>query len=160
MHARSDPGAELLVVEPEQVLQRRQDDDRERAAERDERDREGDLVLVCLDHPVCRGDRRDAADREPGRDEQREVVGDAESPTRPACGEERDRDDRDDDEQRLQPEREDVGEDEVEPEQDDAEPAAPARRRRGGRARPQRERETTFATTIPSPTQSTSGGSA
>ena len=119
--ARADPGAELLVVEPERVAQRRQRHDRERAAERHERDRERDLVLVGVDHAVRGRDRGDAADREARRDEQREVVRDAEPAAGPARPEERDRDDRDDDDERLEAEREDVGEDEIEAEQDDAE---------------------------------------
>ena len=106
---------------PSGRLERRQRDDRERAAEGHECDGERDLVLVRVDDAVRSRDRRDAADREAGGDEEREIVGDAEPATGPAGAEERDRHDRDDDEQRAEAEREDVGEDEVEPEQDDAE---------------------------------------
>ena len=138
MDARSDPRSELLVVEPERAAERRQHDDRERPAERHERDGERDLVLVGIDDAVCCGDRRDAADREAGGDEQREIVRDAEPAARPARAEERDRDHGDDDEERLEAEREDVGEDEVEAEQDDAE--LEYRPRRGPEARSGRRR--------------------
>ena len=85
VHARPDPGAELLVVEPEWGLEQRERDDREGAAEGHERDGERDLVLVRVDDAVCRCDRGDTADREAGGDEEREVVGDAEPGARPSA---------------------------------------------------------------------------
>ena len=139
--ARSDPRSELLVVEPERAAERRQHHDRERPAQRHEGDGERDLVLVCVDDAVRRRDRGDAADREARRDEEGKIIRDAEPPAGPAGAEERDRDDRHHDEERLEAEREDVREHEVEAEQDDTElehrpcrrPQARSRRRRHAR---------------------------
>ena len=110
--ARADPGADCSSSSPSGAERRPRPS--RACRRRHERDGERDLVLVGVDDAVRRRDRRDTADREAvaTRSEGRPRCRAAARPTR---AEERDRDDRDDDEQRLEPERADVGEDESRP---------------------------------------------
>ena len=73
VHAGAGPGAELLDAEPEGVADRREHGDREAAAQRDQPDGVGDLLLVGVGQRLHRRDGRRAADRVPGGHEQPEA---------------------------------------------------------------------------------------
>ena len=88
--AGADPRPEQRrVAEPERAAQQRQHDDGQRAAQRHEGDRDGDVLLVGVGDVVHGGDRRRPADRVAGRDEQAEVLAEAEPAAEPAGRRER-----------------------------------------------------------------------
>jgi hypothetical protein len=69
VHARARPQA--LGIEAERSAQEGEHHDREAAAERDEPDCSGHLLVVGVHDVAKRGDRRGTADRKAGRGEQR-----------------------------------------------------------------------------------------
>ena len=90
--AGADPVAIGDAVEPDEVADGREDGDRQAAAQGDEGDREGHLLLLGVGDILDRGDGRRPTDREPRGDEQRHPTRQAEPPSRPLRPEERGRD--------------------------------------------------------------------
>ena len=72
VHRRSNPRAVLAGRQPEQRAQRGQHEDRERAAQGDERDRVGHFFLACIGERFDRGNRRRTADAVAGGHQQAE----------------------------------------------------------------------------------------
>ena len=94
--AGAGPGPEPRGGEVEGVADRREHGDREAAAQRDEADGVGDLLLVGVGQRLHRRHRRGAADRVPGGDQQPEPGTHAHQPSQQLDPEERRHDDGDD----------------------------------------------------------------
>jgi hypothetical protein len=114
------------VGQPQHAGHQRHGDQREAPVDRDQGDRRGDLVLVGVGHRAHRGDRRGAADREPGRDQQRQPPADAQPRPDPERRGERHRHRHQQHQHLAQPQPEQIADRQLQPEQHHADPQHPA----------------------------------